>query len=260
MPIMATIALFGLYVVFKNVDTDFLNLIFKINFGILGTTSMAVILEEYVPLIFPFIKKVEIIDKNFDFGFIKQHIALNTHSLVSALFGGFVSFMYVYTNSWFYNNILGIFFTVTAIMFIKITDFKTALGLLWIFLVYDYLMVFKSDMMVTVASKFDVPIKLILVEGKKRSILGLGDMVFPGFLVALALKFDVDTAIELFNKSKDKAKKLTLKCSYFYATMIGYVVGIVTTFLAMSLMNLAQPALIYLIPTCTFGLLINCFI
>ena len=53
-------------------------------------------------------------------------------------------------------------------------------------------MVFKSSMMVTVATNLDAPIKLKIPNGDKMSILGLGDIVIPGVLVSWALKFDVD--------------------------------------------------------------------
>lgn len=65
--------------------------------------------------------------------------------------------------------------------------------LLWILFFYDIFWVFASDVMITVAMKFDVPIKLKFpLASGKFSILGLGDMVIPGFLLALALKFDID--------------------------------------------------------------------
>jgi minor histocompatibility antigen H13 len=54
-------------------------------------------------------------------------------------------------------------------------------------------MVFKSSMMVTVATGLDVPIKLKIPNGDKFSILGLGDIVVPGVLVCWCLKYDVDT-------------------------------------------------------------------
>ena len=91
--------------------------------------------------------------------------------------------------------------------------------------------------MVTVAKNFDVPIKLFLVQAGKKSILGLGDMVLPGILVALTLKFDVDSAIEKFNKSKLKGKVLEISYPYFKACLVGYALGIIATFVGMTLMD-----------------------
>lgn len=44
--------------------------------------------------------------------------------------------------------------------------------------------------MVTVATKLDVPIKLVFQGPKKASMLGLGDIVIPGMFIGLCLRFD----------------------------------------------------------------------
>ena len=50
-----------------------------------------------------------------------------------------------------------------------------------------------SPFMVAVATKVDAPIKLVFANKKKKaaSILGLGDIVVPGILMSLALRFDL---------------------------------------------------------------------
>ena len=45
--------------------------------------------------------------------------------------------------------------------------------------------------MITVAKNIDAPIKLVFQSAKGTSILGLGDIVVPGMLMALALRFDL---------------------------------------------------------------------
>lgn len=47
-----------------------------------------------------------------------------------------------------------------------------------------------SPYMVTVATKLDVPIKLVFEGPKKSSMLGLGDIVVPGIFIGLCLRFD----------------------------------------------------------------------
>lgn len=44
--------------------------------------------------------------------------------------------------------------------------------------------------MVTVATKLDVPIKLVFESNKRSSMLGLGDIVVPGIFIGLCLRFD----------------------------------------------------------------------
>lgn len=45
--------------------------------------------------------------------------------------------------------------------------------------------------MIAVATKLDVPIKLTFEAAGRKSILGLGDIVVPGMVMALALRFDL---------------------------------------------------------------------
>ena len=93
-------------------------------------------------------------------------------------------------------------FTIAGIKLLKMPNFKIIFMLLWLLFIYDIFWVFYSDVMVTVAKKFDVPIKLKFPFNDKFSILGLGDMVLPGILVALCLKFDVDYFLNLLNSKK----------------------------------------------------------
>ncbi|KAM6175043.1 signal peptide peptidase-like 2C [Erethizon dorsatum] len=64
------------------------------------------------------------------------------------------------------------------------------------------------------------------------SILGFGDIVVPGFLVAYCHRFDVHIHSHQV---------------YFVSCTIAYAVGLMVTFLAMVLMEMGQPALLYLV-------------
>lgn len=115
-----------------------------------------------------------------------------------------IGFLYFYKGHWTLNNILGICFSIVGIMYMKVSNYRILLVLLWLLFFYDILMVFKSDMMVTVAKNLDAPIKLILPYKDKSSMIGLGDIVLPGILVAWCLKFDIDKAIDKYNESNSK--------------------------------------------------------
>lgn len=109
------------------------------------------------------------------------------------MIGAINCILYFATDHHIYSNIMAISFSISAIKAVKISNFKVIILLLWVLFFYDIFWVFGSDVMVKVATKFDVPIKLIfLLPNGKKSILGLGDIVIPGFLAALALKYDVD--------------------------------------------------------------------
>lgn len=257
-PIMASGALLTLYVLFKNINNDLLTLIFKINFAFMGVSVIGSFLRERVSLIFPTLEDKQLLKKKVNIAGSDVDIDITTHNLISYSIGAVIASLYVITNNWFLSNLLGISFTVAGIMLLRISKFSVVLILLWILFFYDIFWVFGSDVMVTVAKKFDVPIKLLfpLANGKK-SLLGLGDMVIPGLLTALALKFDVDMGLEEYNKQAKKEEEPQLRTFVFDCTLIGYGAGMIATFVGMSLMGKAQPALLYLVPTCSIGLIVG---
>lgn len=143
-----------------------------------------------------------------------------------------------------------------ALRNIDLASFKVGFLLLWFLFFYDIFWVYGTDVMVTVAKKLDIPIKLLFPflndEGvQKFSMLGLGDIVIPGLFVALCLKFDVDRNIQRKVKS---LKQFTLP--YFVTTFVGYILGIVATFAAMYIFDHPQPALLFLVPSCTLSALV----
>ncbi|XP_055448026.1 signal peptide peptidase-like 2C [Psammomys obesus] len=64
------------------------------------------------------------------------------------------------------------------------------------------------------------------------SILGFGDIVVPGFLVAYCHRFDV---------------QIHSRQVYYTACTMAYAAGLLLTFVAMVLMEMGQPALLYLV-------------
>jgi minor histocompatibility antigen H13 len=64
--------------------------------------------------------------------------------------------------------------------------------------------------MVTVAKNIDLPLKLQFAYFEKQgnvmkfSMLGLGDIVLPGMLLSLCIKYDIDSCI----LSQKKPKKI----------------------------------------------------
>ncbi|TNN44128.1 Signal peptide peptidase-like 2A [Liparis tanakae] len=70
--------------------------------------------------------------------------------------------------------------------------------------------------------------------GMQFSILGYGDIIIPGLLVAYCSRFDV-----WINSSKKV---------YFLCCCTAYLVGMVVTFAVMLLSGAGQPALLYLVP------------
>jgi len=68
-------------------------------------------------------------------------------------------------------------------------------------------------------------------------MLGVGDMVLPGLFLCFLYRYD-------------KFVHLSFKQGFFLKAWIGYAVGLISTLLAVVLMNQGQPALFFLVP-CT---------
>lgn len=88
---------------------------------------------------------------------------------------------------------MGFSFAYGALQLLSLGTFATGSLLLAALFVYDIYMVFYTPMMVTVAKGLDIPAKLVFPRPGKGELamLGLGDVVLPGVMVALALRFDL---------------------------------------------------------------------
>ncbi|RPB26174.1 hypothetical protein L211DRAFT_804901, partial [Terfezia boudieri ATCC MYA-4762] len=197
---------------------------------------------------------------------------------------------------WIGTNIMGVSFAYGAMQLISPTTFGTATLLLSLLFFYDIYFVFYTPLMVTVATSLDVPIKLLFPrpapEGSQLdkhplAMLGLGDVVLPGIMISMALRFDFWRWCEARKIKESKAagaeaasgaaftpSKAQLpvfvkptgtwgerlwNCggkdvggifpkTYFFASIGGYVVGMLVTLYVMHVWNHAQPALLYLVP------------
>ncbi|XP_032372234.1 signal peptide peptidase-like 2A isoform X1 [Etheostoma spectabile] len=175
---------------------------------------------------------------------------------------------------WILQDLLGIAFCLNFMKTISLSNFKICVILLSLLLVYDVFFVFITpfftkngvSIMVQVAlgpdasgektqgNMVEVPAepqapseKLPVVMrvprfsawaqnlcGMQFSILGYGDIIVPGLLVAYCSRFDV-----WINSSKK---------IYFVSCCIAYLLGMIVTFAVMLLSGMGQPALLYLVP------------
>ena len=136
--------------------------------------------------------------------------------------------------------------------------------------------VFGTEVMVTVAKNLDGPIKILFPRDSLEpnpetgkldlSLLGLGDIVIPGFFLALLLRFDAHNAMTRVaaatSPTKPGAKEETPAFTtiagihdsfakpYFHSALFAYVIGLATTLFVMIQFKAAQPALLYLVPAC----------
>lgn len=185
--------------------------------------------------------------------------------------------------AWWLTNLMGFGFCYGTFQLMSPTTFWTGSLVLMGLFIYDVVMVFYTPMMVTVATSLDVPIKLVFPGPKRGGMLGLGDVVLPGIMMALALRFDLylhylrkqksiaysDVFLtakptkapyvdatglwgERFwtstSKQPNAADPARFSKTYFNASVVGYIVGMVTTLVVLNYFNHAQPALLYLVP------------
>lgn len=111
--------------------------------------------------------------------------------------------------------------------------------------------------MVTVAKGIDAPIKILASKTNPFTstptdfaMLGLGDIVVPGLVVALCLRFDLSRYAKA-NPTKDVTARSTFPKPYFYCATVSYIIGLLTTMTVMHQTQHAQPALLYLSPACS---------
>uniref|UniRef100_A0A3Q3KD03 PA domain-containing protein n=1 Tax=Monopterus albus TaxID=43700 RepID=A0A3Q3KD03_MONAL len=174
---------------------------------------------------------------------------------------------------WILQDLLGIAFCLNFIKTISLSNFKICVILLSLLLVYDVFFVFitpfftkngvsimvqvalgpdasaeKVSNMVEVPAEPQAPSEKLPVVmrvprfsawaqnlcGMQFSILGYGDIIVPGLLVAYCSRFDV-----LINSRKK---------IYFISCCIAYLLGMIVTFAVMLLSGMGQPALLYLVP------------
>ena len=110
--------------------------------------------------------------------------------------------------------------------------------------------------MVTVAKNLDAPIKILAPRpsavgtAREFAMLGLGDIVVPGLIIALCLRYD----LARYAKSRpeqDVTPRSPFGKAYFFVGILSYIVGLATTMAVMHWTKKAQPALLYLSPACS---------
>jgi len=160
------------------------------------------------------------------------------------------------------NNLLGWSISMVSLGVLALDSFVAAASLLGGLFVYDAFFVFKSDVMVTVATQIEAPAKFLFAAVREAgdtrypfSVLGLGDVVVPGAFVSLLRQVDVDGLEADTSGVKPSARSSATKRGsevdfvYFYAGVGAYAAGLAATFVANYVTKAGQPALVYIVPS-----------
>jgi minor histocompatibility antigen H13 len=248
-PIIASCALFGLYMVFQIFGKEYINLLLTFYFFVLGIFALSHMTSPIILKLIPGAVPVIPFHLRFDQGEgetkeVVLDYEFNTHDLVCVALCSGVGVWYILKKHWLANNLLGLAFAVNGVELLHLNNVATGCILLSGLFFYDIFWVFGTDVMVTVAKSFEAPIKLVFpqdllengLNARNFAMLGLGDIVIPGIFIALLLRYDHS----LGRKSH----------FYFYATFLAYISGLLMTIFIMHVYKHAQPALLYLVPAC----------
>ncbi|XP_046300175.1 signal peptide peptidase-like 2B isoform X4 [Marmota monax] len=161
--------------------------------------------------------------------------------------------------AWVLQDTLGVAFCLYMLRTVRLPTFKACTLLLLVLFLYDVFFVFVTpfltksgnSIMVEVATgpsdsatreKLPMVLKVprlnaspLALCDRPFSLLGFGDILVPGLLVAYCHRFDIQA----------QSSRV-----YFVACTVAYGIGLLVTFVALALMQRGQPALLYLVP-CT---------
>lgn len=249
-PLIASCALFGLYMIFNIFGKEYINMLLSFYFLVLGIFALSHMVSPFVLKLIP--SAVPIIPFHLQFtqgeGEAKESVVdyqFNTHDLVCLGLCSVVGVWYILKKHWLANDLLGMAFAINGVELLHLNNVVTGCILLGGLFFYDIFWVFGTDVMVTVAKSFEAPIKLVFPQdllengpmgATNFAMLGLGDIVIPGIFIALLLRYD--------NSLKRNSN------FYFNATFIAYLAGLLLTIFVMHVYKHAQPALLYLVPAC----------
>jgi len=152
-------------------------------------------------------------------------------------------------HGWLFQDIIGAGFLCFMQRTLRMPNMKLAAGLLSLMFCFDVFwvflspLIFEKSVMVVVATGGgtgeSVPMLLRIPPigdplGRDR-MLGFGDIALPGLLISFLLRFDI-------------LSRRRMTQGYFVPAVVGYTIALCTTLLALYIMQMGQPALLYLVP------------
>lgn len=265
-PVIGSCVLFGLFLVFKYFNKDYVNILFHIYFSLIGLYTIGCIIYEKLSDLpyFEELSKHEVFEIPAIMYILEKPAKINRLDILSIALASPIGVSYYIYKSWTLNNILGIAFSIFGIENLMLGQFKIGFILLGLLFFYDIFWVFGTPVMVTVAKNLDGPIKLMFPKNLEAAsagvsptdfnMIGLGDIVIPGVFVALMLRYDMYNYFKTHTVREIPFSFANNK--YFIVTSVGYALGIVATLAVMAVFKAAQPALLYLVPGCLFSSMI----
>ncbi|CAH2351266.1 hypothetical protein CLIB1423_03S02388 [[Candida] railenensis] len=231
-----------------------------------------------------FLKPVDVKLRNQKFNFVFDTVKIN--AIIYTIVFGIGLFKLDYSTNWLFLNSIAFNLTIYGLvqMSNSISNFKLAGLLLILLFFYDIYFVFQTDIMLSVATKLDVPMKFVIPRMPSyykseniedltildilreigcasipETLLGLGDIVLPGSFIALCLRFDLYKYHESHPNTAFHHLQ-SFKKPYFIISLVGYILGLVTTIVVLVRFNHGQPALLYIVPSVLSSVAIGGFL
>ncbi|WVQ77377.1 hypothetical protein IAR50_007062 [Cryptococcus sp. DSM 104548] len=260
-PVIGSVVLLGFYGIVKYYGTEWLNWFMNAYFSIAGVFAIQ---STFTTILSFFLSALGVTSTIYHIrvssGFRQIfHLRITFSSLSLIPVAIAIPAAYIYLGKpYILSNILALSLSTETLGLLKLDSFATGFMLLGALLVYDVFWVFATPVMVTVAKTIDAPIKILspktspFASPTKFSMLGLGDIVVPGLIIALCLRYDLHRYAQA-HKGQNVTPKSKFGRRYFNVAILSYVLGLGTTMAAMGWSGRAQPALLYLSPACTLG-------
>lgn len=169
-------------------------------------------------------------------------ISMTKLELLCLSLSAYFVILYLQTEFHVANNVIGMSIAIFAIESWLVGSFLHIAIIFAGLICYDVFFVFHTEVMVTVAKGLDMPVKLEFpLNQGRQTMIGLGDIIIPGLLCSMCLRYDLIQAFNLgrakaiIDNVKDRAKlapyiKSEFRCHYFNTSLLAYIVGLAATF------------------------------
>ncbi|KAF9576804.1 hypothetical protein EC968_003311 [Mortierella alpina] len=257
-PVLGSMVLYGMHHALGLKDPAYVKIVVAAYFSVLGMFAMAQ----------TGVNVLTAISKLLGFQLDSWHINLANRSkgfytarftvihLVMLVASILTAGYYAVTQHWIVSNVFGICLALGAIQLLALDSFKTGLFFLIGLTLHDVAWALEAKVLASVARSFSLPVKVIfprlllgLPAGQAYQFvaLGLGDIAIPGIFAALCLRFDQHRA---GTKNPALGRSTGFRKPYFTACLVAYALGLGSFFYTTDLLNISQPALLYLAPAC----------
>ena len=240
LPIVAAITLTTCYFLVLSFVKTWTQFLFSVYFTILSVIAAKFYLHSFLEPLLP--KSQHRTSWKVPFSAKTLHFAYTWVDFLTYFLTLSLGLIYFFTKNWLLNNLFASLFSLHALETTSINSFRTCAILLFSVCILDFICVFLTPILPTLLLNLDIPVKLLVPKtmDMEFAVIGLGDVVLPGLVVALAYRLDYFLACKKEKKGLPR---------HFIAGLVGYGVGLMGSVWAMWTAESAQPTLLYLLPS-----------